>query len=46
MTSAPPADELPPFKTYEVESRLASVVYDLSNQVQVAMESMLGKIRS
>uniref|UniRef100_A0A7N0TAM1 Uncharacterized protein n=1 Tax=Kalanchoe fedtschenkoi TaxID=63787 RepID=A0A7N0TAM1_KALFE len=44
MTSSPPADDLPLVETSEVDSRLASVVYDLSSQVQAAMEGMLNKI--
>uniref|UniRef100_A0A7N0VKH6 Uncharacterized protein n=1 Tax=Kalanchoe fedtschenkoi TaxID=63787 RepID=A0A7N0VKH6_KALFE len=44
MESSPPADDLPVVEASDDDSRMASVVYDLSSQVQAALESMLSKI--
>ncbi|CAM8910077.1 hypothetical protein QQ045_031275 [Rhodiola kirilowii] len=44
MASSPPAADRSLVEASEVDSRLDSVVYDLSSKVQEAMESMLSKI--
>ncbi|XP_059658038.1 uncharacterized protein LOC132304399 [Cornus florida] len=44
MASSPPPSEVQLLRPSKVESQLSAVVYDLSQQVQSAMENMLKMI--